>query len=375
MAPTGGPQPCGDLRCADGPLLAFDREGQRPEAPKRKLLSPVLARPGPRGVTQPFSKRPSNRGLVTRPPQVAGEFATEPPQSTGSFRDFLRWRRERRRRIRNLQARGEKLPTVHAKAGNDLRHMPDSVTWVGHATVISRLGGQTIVSDPVWSRRVAYVVKRLTPAAPAWEAVPTPKFVTISHNHYDHMDAATLRRLRKTATVLVPKGDGDWFRRRRFPRVHEMDWWRTLDLDGVAFTFVPAKHFSGRGLRDRNKSLYGGWVIQDRNRTVYHVGDSGYFDGFREIGDRFPKIDVACLPVGAYEPRWFMAPFHVNPEEAGQAFLDTRAQKFLPIHWGTFRLSDEPMDEPPVRVARFFEERKIAPERFLNPSLGETLAL
>jgi L-ascorbate metabolism protein UlaG (beta-lactamase superfamily) len=187
------------------------------------------------------------------------------------------------------------------------------------------------------------------------------------------MDADTLKRVRKVATVCVPKGLKPWFRKRRFKQVHEFEWWQTQDLGDLRVTFVPAQHFSGRSPFDRNRTLFGGWIVQSKHRTVYHAGDSGYFDGFKEIGKRFPKIDVACLPVGAYEPRWFMRPFHVDPDEAGQAFLDVKAEHFMPIHWGAFRLSDERMDDPPKRIRAFFEKHDLKRERLYSPDLGQTI--
>lgn len=303
-----------------------------------------------------------------------GEYPTEIPPP-GNFRDFWRWRRQHKRLVREHERRGETLPRVGPDAGDRLSHPRDSATWTGHASVIWRLGGRTILSDPVWSRRVAFVVKRLVPLPFPWDHVPRPDLVTLSHNHYDHMDVATLRRVRATTTVCVPRGVGPWFRKRRFRSVHEFDWWQTRDLDGLAVTFVPSQHFSGRTLWDRNRSLWGGWVVQGRRHAVYHGGDSGYFPGFVEIGDRFRRLDVACLPIGAFEPRWFMRRFHVNPEEAGQAFLDVRARALLPIHWGTFRLSDEAMDEPPRRIRAFFEAQALDPGRLWLGDLGETRPL
>ena len=303
-----------------------------------------------------------------------GEIPTEVPAG-GDFRSFLKWRRERKRLIKEHEKRGEKLPQVSPRAGVGLADGTDVAAWGGHATVISRLDGHTVLHDPVWSSRLVWFLKRLSPVAPKWDDVPRPELVTLSHNHYDHMDAPTLKRLRRSATICVPRGDKAWFTKRRFRNVEEFEWWQTRDLAGLKVTFVPSKHFSGRTPWDRDKSLYGSWVLEGKQHTVYHAGDTGYFDGFQAIGDRFRKIDLACLPIGAYEPRWFMRPFHVNPEEAGQAFLDVRARQFLPIHWGTFRLSDEAMDEPPLRIRMFFEAHGLEPGRLWLPDLGEVRPL
>lgn len=306
--------------------------------------------------------------------QKRGEVLTEPPSGEGSFRDFLRWRRHRRAVIREHKRRGEVLPSVHPQAGAPWQKNGDAVVWCGHATTITRLGNETILSDPIWSRRAAHIVRRLTPPAPDWDDLPTVTAVTLSHNHYDHLDAPTIKRLRNVP-VLVPKGVGSWFRRRRFAQVHELDWWQTVDVGEAAFTFVPSKHFSGRSPWDRDRSLYGSWVIQARGKRVYHAGDTGYFSGFADIRDRFKNMDVAFMPVGAYEPRWFMKPFHVNPEEAFQAFLDVQARKFVPIHWGTFRLSDEAMDEPPKRIQAAFHHADRSLDDLWLGDLGQRFPL
>lgn len=302
------------------------------------------------------------------PPSVPVQSMPFGPQT----RLFLRWQWQRRGVLRRHRRRGETLPPTARSPGSGLESAEDSVTWVGHSTIILRLDGRTILVDPIWSRRAAHVVPRLTAPAPAWEAVPAVDFVAISHNHFDHMDAPTLRRLRHLATFLVPKGVAAWFRRRGYPRVVEFDWWQGIDHGGLRATFVPSKHFSGRTPWNVNKTLWGGWLFQGRRHSVWHAGCTAYFDGFAELGRRFPRLDLACVPIGAYEPRWFMEPVHVDPEQAGQAFLDSHAKRLLPIHWGTFRLSDEPMDEPPQRIRAFLERRGVDRDRLWLPPLGET---
>lgn len=305
---------------------------------------------------------------------VGAEYPTEIPLQ-GSFRAFWKWRRQRKKFIRAHEARGEKLPGVWRHGTDLLRADIDTVTWSGHASVIGRLDRRTILFDPVWSNRLALIVKRLTPVAPDWEKIPVPDLLAISHNHYDHLDAATMRRVKRDTPVVAPWGAGQWFRRRGFRNVHDFRWWETRDVDGLRVTFVPSRHFSGRTLWDRNKSLFGGWVVEGRRHRLYHSGDTGYFQGFAEIGQHFPRLDVACLPIGAYEPRWFMAPVHLDPDEAGQGFLDLGATRLLPIHWGTFRLTDEAMDEPPQRIHRFFDVHRLDPARLLLPDLGEPVPL
>ncbi|QWF85028.1 MBL fold metallo-hydrolase [Amycolatopsis sp. CA-230715] len=226
-----------------------------------------------------------------------------------------------------------------------------SWTWVGHATYLVRLGGVAVLTDPVWSAKIPGVPRRLTPPGLAWAELPAIDVVLVSHNHYDHLDAPTIDRLPKRVPVLVGAGLGRWFRRRGFTEVVELDWWESVEVAGLRFDFVPSHHWSRRGPFDACTSLWGGWVVTapDGTRT-YHAGDSGYGGWFAEIGARYPGIDVAMLPIGAYEPRWFMSPVHMDPDEAVRALADLGARRLASMHWGTFVLTKEPVDEPLDRI-------------------------
>ncbi|MDX6355111.1 MAG: hypothetical protein QOF98_2014, partial [Streptomyces sp.] len=226
-----------------------------------------------------------------------------------------------------------------------------SVTWAGHASWIVRIGGLTVLTDPVWSRRIPGTPARITPVGVPWSALPPIDAVVISHNHYDHLDAPTLKRLPRATALFVPAGLANWFRRRGFTRVTELDWWEAAEFGGVRFDFVPAHHWSRRTLIDACRSLWGGWVLSDAaGPRVYFAGDTGYGHFFREIGRVYPGIDLAMLPIGAYAPRWMLRPVHTDPEEAVQAFLDVGAAAMAPMHWATFLLSSEPPLEPLRRV-------------------------
>ncbi|MCH0563437.1 MULTISPECIES: MBL fold metallo-hydrolase [unclassified Streptomyces] len=244
-----------------------------------------------------------------------------------------------------------------------------AVTWAGHASWVIRIGGLTVLTDPVWSRRILGTPARITPVGVAWSALPPVDAVVISHNHYDHLDAPTLRRLPRHTPVFVPAGLGRWFHRRRFSRVTELDWWEGAELAargtaagtpagerggrpaGVRFDFVPAHHWSKRTLTDTCRSLWGGWVLTAPDgQRVHFAGDTGYGHWFGRIGRRYPGIDLALLPVGAYDPRWWLSDVHCDPEEAVRAAQDLGARRMAPMHWGTFVLSAEPVLEPLTRV-------------------------
>ncbi|MCB5168965.1 MBL fold metallo-hydrolase [Streptomyces bambusae] len=226
-----------------------------------------------------------------------------------------------------------------------------AVTWAGHASWILRIGGLTVLTDPVWSRKILGTPARLTPVGVRWEDVPPVDAVLISHNHYDHLDAPTLRRLPRHTPLLVPAGLARWCRRRGFTAVTELDWWEAVDLGGVRFEFVPAHHWSKRSLLDTCRTLWGGWVATGpAGHRIYFAGDTGYGHWFAEIGRRHPGIDLALLPIGAYAPRWWLREVHADPEEAVQACLDLGARRMAPMHWATFVLSAEPVLEPLRRV-------------------------
>jgi L-ascorbate metabolism protein UlaG (beta-lactamase superfamily) len=194
----------------------------------------------------------------------------------------------------------------------------------------------------------------------------------VTHNHYDHLDEPSLRTLSRDRPVFVPEGLGAWFRRRGFAEVSELRWWDRASVAGVEVTFVPARHWSRRGLADTNRSAWGGFVLSSPRATLYHAGDTGWFGGFAMIAARLPRIDLALLPIGAYAPAWFMEPHHMNPEQALDALTALRARAMVPMHWGAFQLTDEPLLEPIERLRRAWNERR--PSASLHVlAVGETL--
>ena len=314
------------------------------------------------------------KGKFVNPGRPAVQWTPGEEGSEITWRDFWNWRRTRPEHPKTWDVpqapRVERLPAAPASG--------IAATWIGHSSVLLQLDGKTLLCDPVWSRRLVggLAVSRMTPPGQAWEALPRVDALLVSHNHYDHLDAPTVKRLPRETPVFCGTSVGRWFARRGFSRVTELTWWERAKLDGHVVSFVPAQHFSGRMLHDRDRTLWGGFVVEGSDGSVaYFAGDSGYFEGFREVGDAFPRIDLALIPVGAYEPRWFMAPVHTDPAEAGQAFLDCRARRMMPIHWGTFRLADEAIDAPPRVLRAWWGEKGLDPGKLVVPALGERIDL
>ncbi|HZN73257.1 MAG TPA: MBL fold metallo-hydrolase [Micromonosporaceae bacterium] len=290
-------------------------------------------------------------------------------------RDVLRMMRQWPPRAQ-LLADADQVP-VHRQAELPRVGLDQTaVTWVGHATYVVQIGSLIVLTDPVWSRRIPGVSARYTPVGLDWDALPRVDAVVISHNHYDHLDAPTIRRLPRGTPLLVPGGLGWWFRRRGFRDVTELDWYESTAIEDVRFEFVPAHHWSRRTLTDSCRSLWGGWMFTAPDGTkVYFAGDTGYGHFFDEIGRRHPGIDLALLPVGAYEPNWFMKPVHMSPPEAVRACADLGARRMATMHWGTFLLSAEPLLAPVIRAREAWEEAGRAREDLWDLAIGETRIL
>ncbi len=253
---------------------------------------------------------------------------------------------------------------------------PPRLTWIGHASFLGLLGGVRFLIDPVFAGRVGWVYPRYLAPGLTPDQLPPVDALLVTHSHFDHLDAAAVRGLSREVAVLVPEGLGRLFQRWGFRRVRELGWWQSAAVGPLAVTLVPARHWSRRGVLDTNRSLWGGFVAAADGVAVYHAGDSAWFDGFAEIGRRFPGLAAAILPVGAYEPAWFMEHNHLNPEQAGRAFLELGARRLVPAHWGTFQLTDEPLAEPAERIRAWW--RRAAPDRGRELHLlavGETLVL
>ncbi len=257
--------------------------------------------------------------------------------------------------------------------GTALGDRAPHLTWIGHASFVFRLGGALVATDPVFATRMGPRA-RLTPPGVEPSKLPPMDVVTVSHSHYDHMDLPSLRALARSGSpvFVVPKDNASVLRGAGITNVVELGWWESADVAGVKITCVPAQHWSMRVPWDRNERLWGGFVFETKEGVAYHAGDTAMSDDvFRAIADRCPKIDWAMLPIGAYDPTWFMSPQHMGPEEAGRAWEQLGARTLVAMHWGTFKLTDEPVSEPPARMRKWFEGRAHAPERLWILDVGE----
>jgi len=278
-----------------------------------------------------------------------------------------------------IATRNVSLPRV-ANDGLALRYNNPvaTVTWVGHSTLLVQLDGVNLLTDPHWGKRAGPIswvgARRLNAPGLRFEDLPQIHLVLISHDHYDHLDLGTVKRLAEThdPLFLVPLGHREWFAENGMTHVKELDWWQEYEHRGLRLVCVPAQHFSGRNLSDTNRRLWASWVVSGRSKRLYAGGDSGYFDGFKQIGEALGPFDLAAVPIGAYKPGYMMKSVHTTPEEALQAFEDLRGKALLGIHWGTFDLAEEPPDEPPWRMQKEAERRKIDLGRIWALKQGET---
>ncbi|BFG76521.1 MBL fold metallo-hydrolase [Paraburkholderia terrae] len=264
----------------------------------------------------------------------------------------------------------------------------DTMTWIGHATALLQINGVNVITDPMFSERASPFTfagpKRRVPPGLALDELPHIDVVLISHSHYDHLDTASVEALNGQPggppLFLVPLGIKDWLAKKGVTNAQELDWGDETSVAGLDFWFVPATHWSARSLTDRNETLWGGWVVKTpagatHPVSVYFAGDTGYSNDFKRIGAAFGCVDLALIPVGAYEPRWFMGPQHVDPQQAVQIFEDVHAKKAIGIHWGTFELTDEALDEPPKKLAEATREANLPDDAFTVLHHGQMIRL
>jgi N-acyl-phosphatidylethanolamine-hydrolysing phospholipase D len=251
-----------------------------------------------------------------------------------------------------------------------------SLTWIGHSTFLVRMDGVTFLTDPMFSKRAspfsfAGPRRAVSPGVPL-DALPALDFVLLSHDHYDHTDLPTITRLAQRGVRFVaPTGLGEWVRSAGGDAV-DLAWWKDTVVDGVRLHCVPARHFSGRSLSDRNRRLWAGWVVAGATRRLYFAGDTAYSRDLGAIGSRLGPIDLAAVPIGAYLPASIMKFVHTTPEEGLRLGLDVGAKRIVAMHFGTFDLTDEPLDEPPRRFLAEAERLGLGPDRAWVMKVGET---
>lgn len=296
-----------------------------------------------------------------------------PPKSPA---EVLRWALTRR------PARWpERIPVATvADLGAPPREGHAAATFIGHSSFLLRFATTSLLIDPVWSERASPVSwagpRRVRGPALEFGALPSIDAILLTHDHYDHLDLPTVRRLVREhrSRVVTTAGNAAWLARRGVPGAVELDWWDDTDLgDGRRAVLVPARHFSGRTPWGRDRTLWGGFVVEGRGLRLYHASDSGYGDHFRRIRERLGPLDLAMLPIGAYEPRWFMRSHHIDPDEAVRAHLDLGGPPTVAMHFGTFQLTDEAIDEPERRLRAALARLGIPDSRFRVPGFGETI--
>lgn len=262
------------------------------------------------------------------------------------------------------------------------------VTWIGHSSFLLQMEGVNVLLDPVWGGRASPVSfagpRRHVPPGIAFDALPPIDLIALSHDHYDHLDLYTVRRLvreQPAAVWVVPLGVGAWLMRRGARVAAELDWWESASVCGMKLTCVPAQHFSGRRINNRNATLWCGWAIRSASRAVLYAGDTGRHPEFGEITRRLGPFDAAFIPIGAYAPRWFMGPVHMAPEESVDAYREMAGANqghpctFVAMHWGTFKLTDEPLDEPPALTRAAWSAAQLDPALLWIARHGETRML
>lgn len=320
---------------------------------------------------------------ATKPHHTESGFKNIDYEDDKGFLAFAKWRWEKL--FKDIPAVDDYDFTIDTSNHSIIYEDNDTtrVSWIGHATFLIQFSGLNILTDPQFSHRASPFTwagpQRVVPAAIKLQDLPEIDVVIISHDHYDSLDVASVVELAKhnqnrSLTFIVPLGMKSWFEELDLPssQVVELDWSSSTKINGVTFTAEPSQHWGKRTLFDAYNRLWASWVIESDKGKIFFAGDTGYAKHFKHIGDKYKGFDIALLPIGAYEPRWFMKSYHVNPDEAVQIHKDIRSNYSIAMHWGTFILTDEPLTEPPVKLAEALSKHQIPESAFEVYRHGET---
>ena len=296
------------------------------------------------------------------------------------FFKYIKMRYFSNEKFADYESNAYKIPRVETDL-DQIQNPPDAlhITWIGHATILIQYKGINILTDPIFSDRASPLSflgpKRYNPPSLRLKDLPPIHYVVISHSHYDHLDKKTVQQLGSETKWLVPLGLQQWFVKAgvKPEAVIEFDWWDKNKFENVTITATPAQHWSARSLWDRNKTLWASWMLQIDDKKIWYSGDTGYNTyQFNEIGRKFNTIDLALISIGAYEPRWFMREMHINPEEAVQIHLDIKSKHSIAVQWGTFQLTSEPIDDPPLKLKEALTRKGIPSKEFELLKIGES---
>ena len=292
-----------------------------------------------------------------------------------SFNKLLKWSWERR--SKNLETFEFEVEVPNYKEIYENENIV--ITWIGHESFLYQNKDINVLTDPHFTQRASPLnfagPKRYMAPGMKIDDLPSIDVVTISHSHYDHLDYTSVKLLSEkfeNILFLVPLGLKKWFESKGIYNVRELDWWDSFTIKETLITFAPVQHWSARGFFDRNETLWGAWHFKNKFHSFIHLGDTGYTDDFRVIREKLGPVDLAAIPIGAYEPRWIMEFSHINPEEAVMTFLDLEASKAIGMAWGTFILTDEPVKEPPRELLKELKKSNISNEDFFILKHGES---
>ena len=295
------------------------------------------------------------------------------------FFKYLKMRYFSKEEFADYESNAHKIPRV-ATDLEVILNPPDvlQVTWIGHATMLIQYKGINILTDPMFSDRASPLnflgPKRHNPPSVALKDIPEIDYIVISHSHYDHLDKKTILQIGSGTKWLIPLGLKQWFLGLGIKEnnVIEFDWWDMKKFGNATITATPAQHWSARSLWDRNKTLWASWMLQIDDKAIWYSGDTGYNPyQFNEIGREFKTIDLALISIGAYEPRWFMKEMHINPAEAVQIHQDIKSKHSIAVQWGTFQLTSEPIDDPPLKLKEALARERIPSQEFELLKIGE----